>query len=306
VTSTPEKDVLNKKNQMWIAVAAGLGIGLALVLSYVVASGIKREPLFSGSTSGSTQEQFASEAQTSEQLQSECQKSAEKITSYSDPIEAASVVKMFTEYKQNAENCRNVYFSIEKKSSISSIPSIRSEGTYPDLIIDITLLAAKTNKKQAIEMLNFAKSLSPWEYYWGSVLCSSKTTLEAYSEVLTLSDEKICFKPDTDREKLFSEIKNKNFSIFSTSLKYERVVLLGSTNSESACPEKISTVTKLVHRISSENVIVEEEKVTPPDNKRMNFIFKTDSESKLVLKFLALNDCLQLHSVLIPEQQVNE
>lgn len=299
-TQPPEKAPENKKKSRLAIIAASVGLLLTAIVTYKAMLKIKEQQL----VENSGQEQFAGTVQVSEQLQAECQASAEKITSYSgSSVGATDIAKMFAEYRQNAENCREVYFSIEKKAQF------RSEGTYPDLIVDIALLAAKTNKTEAIEMLNFAKNISPWEFYMGPVICNSKTTIEAYLESLNSVGEKICFNPDTDREKLSSEIKNKKFSVLAASLQGDRVVSLALMNSEIGCPEKISNITKIIEKASSDKLSIEEEKPTSPGGsaaQSLNFVFKTDTESKLVLEFAAIDNCLQLQSVLIPEQQVNE
>jgi hypothetical protein len=282
---TGEDEPKNIKKSKLAVAAASLGVVLALVICYFMLLKIKsRLPINDG-----LQEQFVGTAQISEQLQSECQKSAEKIISLSDSSSDSfaateSTEAMFAEYRQNAENCREVYFSVEGRTKEKTENKIqfRNEGAYADLIVDIALLVAKTNKPQAVEMLNFAKKLATWEFYMGPVVCNSNTTLEAYLESLNLPAETTCYKPSTDKEKLFSEIKNKNFSVLSTGLNNSHVVSLGLINSDVGCPEKISSITSL------------------------SFVFKTDTENKLVLEFAAVEDCLQLQSVLVPEQQVNE
>lgn len=273
-----------------MAVAAVTAITVVGFFSYRTLSGIKAQE----GQSESTQEQFAGGAQISEQLQLECQKSVEKISGLND------AQAMFSEYKQNAENCREVYFNTEKKSKI------RNEGTYPDIIVDIAAVAAKTNKTKALEFLTYAKSINPWEFYMGPIVCNSLATIEAYFESLSLDDNKLCFKVTSDKEKLFSEIKSKNFSVLSKSLSNDRVVSVGSPESEEGCPEKISTITKLVQEAANGNVEVNEEQVKNSENNAINFVFKTKDEDKVILEFAAVNDCLQLHTVLLPDQPTNE
>lgn len=304
---TDKEEPKNKKKSKLVIIVASLSVLLAVAIYYSSLLKIKMQlPV-----NENTQEQFAGTVQVSEQLQSECQKSAEKIISLSvigaEGV-ATKLVAMFAEYRQNAENCREVYFSTENKTEKKTQENIlfRSEGTYPDLIVDIAMLAAKTNKTQAIEMLNFAKNLAAWEFYMGPIVCNSKTTIEAYLESLNLPAETACFKAATDKEKLFTEIKNKNFLALSASLSSNHVVSLGLINSEVGCPEKISLIVQLVQKASAGNLKLEEEIRQNSSTDGINFVFKTDTENKLILEFAAVEDCLQLQSVLVPEQQVNE
>lgn len=273
-----------------MAGAAVAALAVVGYFSYRTLSGLKTQE----GQRESTQEQFAGGAQISEQLQLECQKSVEKISGLTD------AQKMFNEYKQNAENCREVYFNTEKKGQV------RNEGTYPDIIVDIAALAARTDKNRALEFLKYAKTINPWEFYMGPIVCNSLATIEAYSESLSLDENKLCFKVTSDKEKLFSEIKAKNFSVLSKSLSNDRVVSVGSPESEEGCPEKISTITKLVQEAANGNVEVNEEQIKNSENNAVNFVFKTKDEDKVILEFAAVNDCLQLHTVLLPDQPTNE
>lgn len=271
-------------------ILACLGVIFVVTVSYKTLSKLKEQELIRENA----QEQFAGIAQVSEQLQAECQKSAEKISSMTD------AALMFEEYKQKAENCREAFFALEKKSQI------RNEGLYPDLIVDIAILASKNNRAQAIDMLTFAKSLNSWEFYMGPVVCNSKGTIEAYLESLNSPDNKICFNPAEDKEKLFSEIKKKNFSILSQGLSSGRVVTIGSPESEVGCPEKISAITKIVQDAAAGQLALEEEQIKNSDSGTTNLIFKTKTEDKIILVFAVAEGCLQLQSVLIPNLQTNE
>ncbi len=286
----PDKPKESTAKKAALGIAAIAVIASVGYFSYRTLAGIKAKE----GQSESTQEQFAGGAQISEQLQLECQKSVEKISVLHD------AQAMFSEYKKNVENCREVYFRAEKKSKI------RSEGTYPDIVVDIAALAARTDRTKALEILSFAKTINPWEFYMGPIVCNSLATIEAYFESLSLAENKICFKVSSDKEKLFTEIKNKNFSVLSKSLSNDRVVSVGSPESEEGCPEKISIITKLVQDAAVGNVEVSEEEVKNSENNAVNFVFKTKEEDKLILEFAAVNDCLQLHTVLLPDQPTNE
>lgn len=286
----PEKNSNSNKRKAAFTVIAISFISVLGFFAYRTLSGIKsKEDLRE-----SNQEQFAGGAQISEQLQAECQKSVEKLSSLSD------AQSMFSEYRQNVENCREVYFSSEQKTNI------RNEGMYPDVVVDIAAFAAKTSRPLALEVLQYAKSINPWEFYMGPIVCNSLATIEAYIESLTLDEERICFKPATDKEKLISEIRSKNFSIISKTLSHDRVISVGSPESEEGCPEKVSSIIKLVQEATSGNLSVDEEQIENSRGGAVNFVFKSKSEDKIILEFAAFNDCLQLHTILIPAQTTNE
>ena len=94
--------------------------------------------------------------------------------------------------------------------------------------------------------------------------------------------------------------------MLSKSLSNDRVVSVGSPESEEGCPEKISVITKLVQDAADGNVEVSEEEVKNSENNAVNFVFKTKEEDRLILEFAAVNDCLQLQTVLLPDQPTNE
>lgn len=289
MSDQPEKPKRKNLKKAALLLAALAMVSLVGYFSYRTLSGLKSKE----SQRENTQEQFAGGAQISEQLQSECQKSVEKISSLSE------AQLMFSEYKQNVENCREVYFNTVKKSKI------RNEGMYPDIIVDMAIYAGHSNKPLALEMLNYVKGINPWEFYMGPIVCNSKATIEAYIESLSLDDNKICYKA-ADKERLSLDIKNKAFSILAKSLSNDRVVSIGSPESEEGCPEKISTITKLVQEAAADSMSVEEEQVKDSSTSAINFVFKSKTEDKVILEFAAVNECLQLQSVLISDLPTNE
>jgi hypothetical protein len=117
-----------------------------------------------------SQEQFAGQAETSQQLQSECQSSANVIAKSTD-IHAA-----IEEFKKHVDSCREVYFTGEEKTEF------RNEGMYPDLSVDLLTKLASTDKAQAVDFLSYLKKLQPWQYYMGPVVCDSQSILNAYEE----------------------------------------------------------------------------------------------------------------------------
>jgi hypothetical protein len=291
MSASPEPNETKSTHKtVLVAVTSVLALALFSYFAYSSLSKIKAQK----SSTEATQEQFVGAAQISETLQAECQKSAEKIATTKD----AEV--MIAEYKKNADNCREVYFSLESKNTF------RGEGVYPDIAVDIAAQIAKINIGKALEILNFAKELSPWEFSMGPVSCNSKSVMEAYIESYNSASEKICFKASEYKEKLFTELKNRNFSIFMTTQSQGQVASLGTPDSEVGCPEKISTIVKLAQSATSKDLKLEEEKIEGSENNGVSFIYKTATEDKLILQFTPINECLELQSVFIPNRQTNE
>jgi hypothetical protein len=284
------KDTKSRKKNVIIAISSILALAIFGYFAYLTLTEIKAQQ----SLTEAAQEQFVGIAQISETLQAECQKSAEKIVSTIDPE------VMIAEFKKNADNCREVYFSLESKNKF------RSEGMYPDIVVDIAAEIAKTNTDKALEILNFAKGLDQWEFSMGPVSCNSKSVIEAYLESYSRSSEKVCFKSNEYKETLFAQLKNRNFSIFITSLSQGQVASLGTLDSEVGCPEKISTIIKLAQNATSKDLKLEEENIEGNENNNVSFIYKTANENKLVLQFTSVGDCLELQSVFIPNLQTNE
>lgn len=283
----------NKKVSILIGIASSvvvlmIGYGLYRVLVHLKQTEAANE---------ASQEQFVGVVQVSEQLQEECQKSAAKIVGL---LEKQDPAAMLFEYQQHAENCRDVFVAVEGKDVF------RNEGNYPDLIIDIAKYQAQTNKKAALEALNFAKTISPWEVYRGPIVCSSKSALEAYSEAIESPPQKKCFNTDTDKEILLGELKKKNFSILPHTLSDENVMFVGTLEADSACPQKVSSALKIVENAVKTNATVEEEQLAIADPSMSRFVFKTQEEDRLILVFTTENKCFKLQSVLIPELYLHE
>jgi hypothetical protein len=291
MSASPEpNDPKSKKKTVVLAMTSVLALALVGYFAYSTLSKIKAQQ----SSTEPAQEQFVGTAQISETLQAECQKSVEKIATTQD------VEVMFSEYKKNADNCREVYFSLESKNRF------RGEGMYPDIAVDIAAEIAKINIGKALEILNFAKELSPWEFSMGPVSCNSKSVMEAYIESYNSASEKICFKVSEYKEKLFTELKNRNFSIFTATQSLGQVASLGTPDSEVGCPEKTSTIVKLAQSATSKDLKLEEEKIEGSENNGVSFIYKTSTEDKLILQFTPISECLELQSVFIPNLQTNE
>ena len=281
---------------------AVLQIGVGAILIFLVVLLYKSWLQLDGKQKNNNQieqEQFVGEAQISDALQAECQKSAEKIITFAKSNNASG---MFTEYKLNAENCRQAYFYIENKFNFNP------EGVYPSLAVDIAIFTAKSNTQQAIEVLKFAKTIDQWIFDTGPISCDSNVVIEAYLESLNQSDGKVCLTK-SDKEQLVSELQNKNFTILSKGLKYGRVVYLGVLNSDIGCPEKISAVIKFIQSSVGNDFDIIEDQLSNELQNTISFTFKSKEstpEDKLTIVFDQKEDCLQLKYVLLPDQQLDE
>lgn len=278
-----------KLKKPWFLIALGvLAVVIVGVGGYFTLSSVKQMEI----NDLKSQEQFAGDPEISSQLQIECQRSAERIDKSND-IDVA-----IAEYKQYADTCRSVYFVIENESPY------RNEGMYPDLVVDLALKAAESDKAKALDILNFARALEPWEFYLGPVICDSDAVVEAYLESMQLPEEKICFKKEEYTQQLMSELKKKNFSILSQTLKNNSVVWVGLPDSDVGCPEKISVITKLVSDLTAgSDVTLEENRNEDLESNTIGFIYRSKNEDKVMLEFEEQESCLQLTSVLVPSLQ---
>ena len=290
MNSTQEQRTANKKRKILLSVGALAFFTLVLAGSYSVLSKIKTEK----TDQQASQEQFVGGAETSQQLQTECQKSALEISSGED-VDAA-----IAEYKKHVESCREVYFTVEKKS-----PEFRSEGMYPDLVVDIANFAARQDRSKALEFLKFAKTLGPWEFYMGPIVCDSKRVVDAVIESLSLPDEKICVKREHFKKQLLPELQNRNFAIFSKLLPNYKAAWLGLPDSDVGCPEKLSSLVSISRNATVGQVTAEEDHHSR-ESLDINVVFKSATEDKLIVQFAQVNECLELKAVLVPGLQSNE
>ena len=251
-----------------------------------------------GQTPGSeaapgNQEQFAGQAETSQQLQTECQNSAMEIS------KSAELRAAVDEYKKHVDSCREVYFTIEEKSQY------RNEGMYPDLGVDLLVKLAASDRAQAVSFLDYLKKMQPWQYYMGPIVCDSQNVLSAYEEAIKVSDNKQCVKFAEFNDKIYNELKNKNFSVLASTLATDQVAWLGSANADLGCPEKISSIIKAVQgSIGSSQIRPLEQK---QESTGLNVIFRNNAEEdNVVLEFGEVNGCFQLKSAAVAGVQVNE
>ena len=290
MNSNQEQKEAEKRKKILLAAIAVVFFAVLVTGAYFLLSKIKNEK----AVSQNSQEQFVGGAETSQQLQAECQKSALEIST--NP----NVDNAIAEYKKHVESCREVYFTIEKKSS-----EIRNEGMYPDLVVDIANLAAKKDKSKALEFLNFAKSIGTWEFYMGPVVCDSKRVVEAVIESLGLPDEKICIKRTNFKKDLLPALQNRNFEIFAKLLPNYKAAWLGLPDSDIGCTEKLSSLIKIAQNATAGTMAGEEEQRNL-ESQDVSVVFKSKTEDKLIVQFALINECLELKAVLVPGLQTNE
>lgn len=281
-----------RKNKIIFAGLSAVAIIAVVVIGYVVLSKIKNQSALADD--GASQEQFEGAPEISSNLQQECQQSAVKLTTFKN------LKDLEEEFKAHAANCREVYFAIDFLSPF------RREGMYPDLSVDIAHRAYKEDAAKAHEILNFAKTLKPWEFYLGPVSCDSHHVIDAYMESLDLPQDKVCIKLADYKSKLHSELQNKNFDIFKKMLSNEDTVWMGQPESDVGCPEKISSVIEIVKKLTAGTITVDEPKQESPEATDIVVSIKDKELEKVGLVFKVENECLQIKSVLVPNLEVSE
>ncbi|MBY0451659.1 MAG: hypothetical protein K2P92_01405 [Bdellovibrionaceae bacterium] len=241
------------------------------------------------------QEQFSAQAESSQQLQSECQASVQKL------VKSDSLKKSFEEYKRHVDNCREIYFSIEP------VKQFRNEGMYPDIVLDMITIASKTDHAFAVEMLKYAQTLAPWQLYMGPIVCESKPVLQAYEESLNVKENAVCLKIADIKNQLEPQLRNKNFAILSQLMPQSKVAWLGSPEADIGCPEKFSNIVASAVKATQGPVKFEELNSQQSDTRNISFVYKTQNDDdSLVLEFGLAGECLQFQAALIPGLQTNE
>lgn len=283
---------VSRKMKIIFAVASTAAVIAVILVGYVLLSKIKNQPL--AAEDNSSQEQFEGAPEISSNLQQECQQSAVKLTTLKN------FKDLEEEFKAHAVNCREVYFSIEFQSPF------RREGMYPDLAVDLAHLAYKTDKAKAHEMLNYAKTLKPWEFYLGPVSCDSHHVIDAYLESLDLPDDKLCIKAADFKTKLLPELQNKNFEIFRKLLANDDTAWMGQPESDVGCPEKLSSVIQIVKKLTEGPISIDDPKQESDEISDVFVSIKSKETEKVGLVFKSENGCLQVKSVLVPNLEVSE
>lgn len=289
MNSERSEQAKDKKKIALMTLVAVVALAAILIGGFVVLSKIKKDDVASAVAS---QEQFVGQAETSQQLQSECQISADAI------VKSEDLQKSLNEFKKHAENCREVYFSVESKQGF------RNEGMYPDLSIDLLVKLTAVDKSKSFEFLEYLKKFPPWLMYSGPVSCDSKSVVAAYEEQVKNLEDRVCIKPEEFEEKVYSELKNKNFAVLEKTLSGAEVAWLGLPATDVGCPDKISNIVKTV-KSSAANA-----EIRPPEPKQEStgllVIFRNGEEDKVVLEFGDSNGCFQLKSAAVAGLQVNE
>lgn len=284
-------DVSSKRKISIIFVAKSFVALLLVGLSaYFILSKIKNDKL----SNPVSQDQFEGTAEVSSQLQIECQKSAVKISEQKD------IAAIETEYRQNAENCKDVYFVLESEGSF------RKEGMYADLVVDIAKIISKSNNPKAVELLQFAKKIKPWDFYLGPVSCDSQHVLDAYIESFSTEEQKTCIKQADLKTLVIPELQNKNFSILSKMVLPQDVVWMGIPESDVGCPEKISSVLQSLKKLTSGSIVVDDKQPDTNENSTLNINIKLSDTESIALIFSQKQECLNLSSILIPNLEISE
>jgi len=285
-----EKKGQKKKNQIIFVISSFSALIIVGVIAFFALSKIKENKDIAA---GMSQDQFEGEVQISSQLQAECQSSAAKISKMQDPA------AMETEYRQNAENCKDVYFALDVESVI------RKEGMYADIVVDIAKKLATTDKAKAVDLLKFAREIKTWDFYLGPTSCESQQVLDAYIESFSSTDEKICVASTDIQSKLIPELVAKNFALLSKISPPNEVVWLGAPESDLGCPEKISSILEILKKLTTGSVGAE---VAPSENdgSQVNVSLKLSDKETITLVLQGEQSCLKLNSVLIPNPETTE
>ncbi len=279
-----------KKNQIIFVISSFSALIVVGLIAFFALSKIKENKDLSA---GMSQDQFEGEVQISSQLQTECQGSAAKISKMQD----ASAMEI--EYRQSAENCKDVYFALEAESAI------RKEGMYADIVVDIAKKLLISEKSKAIELLKFAREIKTWDFYLGPTSCESQQVLDAYIEAFSSSDEKTCLASSDIQNKLVPELKTKNFSFLSKISPSNEVVWLGAPESDLGCPEKVASILEILKKLTSGSVTAE---AVPSENEgnQVNVSLKLSDKEMITLVLQGEQNCMKLNSVLIPNPETTE
>lgn len=279
-----------KKYQVIFVASSFLALILVGLIAFFALSKIKENKDLAA---GMSQDQFEGEVQISSQLQAECQSSAVKISKMQD------AAAMEIEYRQNAENCKDVYFSLETESSI------RKEGMFADIVVDIAKKLSNSDLAKAVDLLKFAREIKTWDFYLGPTSCESQQVLDAYIESFSSKEERICIASADIQNKFVSELTNKNVGILSKIAPQNEVVWLGAPESDLGCPEKISSILEIIKKLTTGSIAAE---IAPSENEsnQVNVNLKLSDKETITLILQGEPNCLKLNSVLIPNPETAE
>ncbi len=241
------------------------------------------------------QEQFVGDAALSEQVLTECQQSAEKISS------ALNLQQQIKEFKENVENCREVPIVIEGKGFL------REEFSYADLAVEIALSATQENINSAIELLSYTKELPEWQYHSGTFGCSSRSVLDAYIDAFKENSTNKCLSANEVQSEITEIIKTKNFSDLKKLIAPKNVVSVSAVNSDLGCPASFAGVLEIIERNTDKLETLEFEAKTEKD--RTNYLIKNKDKSDLLSIGFALdskNKCYSFSSLVLTEPLIEQ
>ena len=85
------------------------------------------------------------------------------------------------------------------------------------------------------------------------------------------------------------------------------VVWMGMPESDSGCPEKISSVNQILKKLTAGSISLDETQEAKLDeNNNFNLNVKLSDKENLTFLFNNENECLKLSSVLVPNLEVSE
>ena len=284
-----------KKNQIIFVISsfsALIVVGVIAFFGLNKIKALKAADILSGDIL--SQDQFEGGVEISSQLQAECQTSANKLAKLQDNA------ALEQEYRQNAENCKDVYFALENN------PPFRKEGMYADLVVDIAKHISKTDKPKAIELLKFAREIKAWDFYLGPVSCDSQHVLDAYIETYALAEGKACYTAADIKTKMSPDLIKKDFSFLSKMVYENEVVWLGMPESDVGCPEKMASVIEVLKKLTPGQITVDDSQVEPNENNQLNLNIKLSDKENITLILASEQQCLKLSSVLVPNLEVSE
>ncbi len=289
-----KEKALKKRNQIIFAVSSFSALVIVGAIAFFGLSKIKALKVLSADDTGMSQDQFEGAVEISPQLQGECQNSANKLTTLND------TAAMEQEYRQFAENCKDVYITLD------NVTHFRKEGMYGDLVVDLAKEISKTDKTKAVALLIFARDIKSWDFYLGPVSCDSQHVLDAYIESYSLSENKTCYTKDDVSTKIASEVTSKNFSFLSKMVSQNEVVWLGMPESDVGCPEKISSVVEVLKKLTPGSITLDTSSVEPNENNQLSLNIKLSDKENITLVMGTGESCLSLNSVLVPNLEVSE
>lgn len=320
-TNVNEEEVGTKRRNFYIYIGVSAAALIIVgAISFFILMKLKQSQ--SGEPTAG-QEQFEGATQISSQLQTECQNSAAKI------LKSKDLDYIQAEYKQNAENCKDVYFALdegkneekdgkaaevgakEESDSLAAVGykniSFRKEGMFADLVVDIARLLAEKELPKAIELLQFSRKIKSWDFYLGPVSCDSQHVLDAYIESFQKTTENECVPPEELQNRFAKELINKNYHFLYKFINNKDVIWLGVPESDIGCPEKIASIIQTLEKLITGPVVVEQTSSrTDQEHPSENLVVKLSDKENIIFVFNHENKCAKLSSVLIPNVEIPE